>query len=80
MSVGRRDDRGDWGAVTFGLGIRDNKSNPQTSLNHPGTSPLNVTAEGGKMGGIWPARASTSWEDNLNNMRGLGTIGIALAN
>ena len=31
-------------------------------------SPLNATAEDGKMGGVWPAKACSSWKDNMNNM------------
>lgn len=30
--------------------------------------PINVAAPDGKMGGIWPGRACSTWADNLNSM------------
>ena len=30
--------------------------------------PINVAAPDGQMGGIWPGRACSTWQDNLNSM------------
>ena len=36
--------------------------------NSPNSDPLNVTANDGKMGGIWPGKACKSWKEGMNDM------------
>ena len=38
--------------------------------------PINVAAPDGQMGGIWPGRACSTWQDNLNSM--YATVGLSL--
>ena len=37
--------------------------------------PINVAAPDGQMGGIWPGRACSTWQDNLNSM--YATVGLS---
>ncbi|KAF9644373.1 hypothetical protein BDM02DRAFT_3122006, partial [Thelephora ganbajun] len=42
-------------------------THPYFAFNgEPNTEPINVPAPDGKMGGIWPGRACTSWKDTMN--------------
>ena len=43
----------------FAFGSFGNVTNP---------SPINISAPDGQMGGIWPGRACSTWQDMMNSM------------